>query len=74
MKALALEKLYEGKRQSDKTLCEAILAAAEACDPKSQAQNVYGIALAKFQLGYLLKTYYQKQETDNLNFKLLEKI
>ena len=39
------------------TLCNAILIANEACDSELQAKNVYGTALAKFQLGYLLKTY-----------------
>jgi len=47
-KALALEKLYESKRKSSMTLCNAILIANEACDGELQAKNVYGTALAKF--------------------------
>ena len=47
-KALALEKLYESKRKSSMTICNAILIANEACDNELQAENVYGLALANF--------------------------
>ena len=38
-------------------ICDAILAVSEACDSKIQSKNIHGMALAKFQLGYLLKNY-----------------
>ena len=47
-KALALEKLYESKRKSSMTLCNAILIAKEVSVNELQAENVYGTALAKF--------------------------
>ena len=64
LKALALEQKFKLGKSSIKggddaslQICHAIKAAEKACEEMASVKSVHGLALAKFQLGHLLKTY-----------------